>query len=265
MPTPYESVYVENQSCAEVPTTKICNRKACQHKGAIQLITNFFKNCTKTDGRHGTCKDCTKMDAERRKKVNKESLSPYMAGGIKVCSRKDCIHNGIEQPVENFYRHTNQKGGLVCECKDCSDTVARKYRDANPEKVRECTKKWVERNQDRLKESYIEYYKKENKFRTENWEEVKIKDAKKRSKKKNIPFNLEMGDLCPLPKFCSVFGVLLDYSAGTNKRLWASVDRIKPELSYVKGNVRVISLAANMAKFDGDGDLISIDDYLRSL
>jgi hypothetical protein len=261
MPTPSDLVYSEILETK----TKICNRKTCQHSGAIQPITNFFRNRTELDGIHGTCKDCTKIDSERRKRINKESPSPYIDGKVRICSRKDCIHNGIEQPVTNFYRHTNQTSGLSCECKDCSDASAKKYRNANPEKVKECIKKWAENNQDRIKLFQLNYYKEEKKFRTEHWEEVKIKDAKRRAEKKNIPFDLEVGDLSPLPKFCSVFGVPLDYSAGTNRRLWASVDRIKPELGYVKGNVRVISLAANMAKFDGDGDIISIDDYLRSL
>ena len=48
----------------------------------------------------------------------------------------------------------------------------------------------------------------------------------------------------------------LDYAGGGDRRLWASVDRIKPELGYVKGNVRVISLAANMAKMDSEVDII---------
>jgi hypothetical protein len=43
---------------------------------------------------------------------------------------------------------------------------------------------------------------------------------------KGIPFNLEREDLLPLPAFCPVFGIKMDYTGGTDRRIRASLDRI---------------------------------------
>lgn len=182
-----------------------------------------------------------------------------------MCSKKNCIHNGVQQPVTNFYRHTNQKGGLACECKDCSDKSAKEYRKDNPEKVKKCFQKWKENNFSHMKEYQVNYYKEERKFRSDHWAETKIKEAKKRSDKKNIPFNIDVSDLSPLPKFCSVFGIALDYSSGPDRRVWASVDRIIPKMGYVKGNIRIISNAANYAKLDGDDSIFAAIKLYHSL
>ena len=238
---------------------KICNRPTCAHKGATQPVSNFCKDCVKHDGLNGTCKDCTKEDAERRKQVNKSSPSPYVEGRMKVCTKSDCIHQGVEQPVTNFYRHSNQKGGLACECKDCTDKASREYRKDNPEKVKECIKKWMIENKEYLKQYHHDnHIATDRKYRIDHWADMKVDEAQKRAEKKKIPFNLEASDLHPLPKFCSVFGMELDYQCGKDRRVWASVDRIVPKFGYVKGNVRVISLAANMAKFDGIGDILPL-------
>ena len=96
----------------------------------------------------------------------------------------------------------------------------------------------TERNKKHMQEMshQVDYYKEERQYRINHWAEIKIKDIGARAKKRGNRF-LEMSDLDPLPKFCSVFGILLDYKSGPDRRLWASVDRIKPELGYVKGNV----------------------------
>lgn len=237
---------------------RICNRSTCLHNGEIQPVSNFFKNCAMPDGIHGTCKDCTKKDAEQRKLVNKAAPSPYVEGKIKTCSKNDCVHNGAPQPVTNFYRHTNQKGGLACECKDCTDAAAKIYRNANPEQVKEYAKKWKAENKEYMKQYHHNHHiATDRKYRIDHWAEVKIKEVQKRAEKKKVPFNLELSDLLPLPTFCSVFGVELDYRCGNDRRVWASVDRIKPRLGYTKGNVRIVSLAANMAKMDSELDLIA--------
>lgn len=72
--------------------------------------------------------------------------------------------------------------------------------------------------------------------------------AATRAKKKGIPFNIKVTDL-ELPDTCMFTGNVLKYGAQND---WdaASIDRIRPELGYVKGNVRIISRRANMIRFD---------------
>lgn len=70
---------------------------------------------------------------------------------------------------------------------------------------------------------------------------------KTRSTKKGIPFNLELEDII-IPEVCPVFKVPFIYGDHS----WTySVDRIKPELGYVKGNIVIISNKANMMKNTG--------------
>lgn len=57
----------------------------------------------------------------------------------------------------------------------------------------------------------------------------------------------------PLPTHCPVLGVKLAYGPGRGRKLYengtaASLDRIHNHLGYVKGNVIVISLRANLLK-----------------
>lgn len=54
----------------------------------------------------------------------------------------------------------------------------------------------------------------------------------------------EMYDFA-LPQFCPVLGIPLDYYRARFGRDSASLDKINPSLGYVKGNVRIISYAAN--------------------
>lgn len=67
-----------------------------------------------------------------------------------------------------------------------------------------------------------------------------------------IEFNLSLADLLPLPTFCPIFGMKLDY--GRKKHVLPnspSIDRIRPEKGYVKGNIAVISHLANTIKGTG--------------
>ena len=53
-----------------------------------------------------------------------------------------------------------------------------------------------------------------------------------------------------VPEFCPVLGIkLVPYNNGSGFHIDSpSLDRIKPELGYIKGNVRVISNRANLLK-----------------
>lgn len=89
-----------------------------------------------------------------------------------------------------------------------------------------------------------------------NIEKMLLYCAKSRAKKKGLPFNIDITDVI-VPKMCPVFNIPIFRTApvpGQVKRNCAnapSLDRIRPELGYVKGNVRVISWRANTLKKDG--------------
>lgn len=68
--------------------------------------------------------------------------------------------------------------------------------------------------------------------------------AKSRAKIKGLAFDIEQADIT-IPEVCPILGVRLERrGSGTSP----SLDRINPELGYIKGNVWVISNKANMMK-----------------
>ena len=73
--------------------------------------------------------------------------------------------------------------------------------------------------------------------------------AKQRAKKKKIPFDLDMHDVV-IPEKCPFLGTPLKAALGKLSANSPTLDRIIPELGYVKGNVLVISHRANSAKND---------------
>lgn len=80
------------------------------------------------------------------------------------------------------------------------------------------------------------------------WERTKV-----RAKRNGIKFDLALEDMPAMPKMCPVLGIKIympEYkqraTGGCNHS--PSLDRIKPWLGYVKGNVRIISNRANLIK-----------------
>lgn len=92
-----------------------------------------------------------------------------------------------------------------------------------------------------------------------NWAGRAVSRCKTRAKAKNLPFDLELSDLLPLPELCPVCGCRLEYTGCQDQPRWnwASVDRIKPKVGYVKGNVRVMCYAENAGKLDGARDVVT--------
>jgi len=77
-----------------------------------------------------------------------------------------------------------------------------------------------------------------------------LASSKCRAKKKDLPFNLDLEDV-RLPKVCPVFGCKFNWTGKITDDS-PTLDRIIPELGYVKGNVCVISHKANRIKTDAN-------------
>lgn len=78
-----------------------------------------------------------------------------------------------------------------------------------------------------------------------------VRSAKYRAGLSGLPFNITHTDL-KIPEFCPLLGIPFKKTkAGYQYReLVPSIDKIIPELGYVKGNVWIISLRANRIKSD---------------
>lgn len=87
--------------------------------------------------------------------------------------------------------------------------------------------------------------------------------CKSRAKKKQLPFTIEQTDI-QIPDVCPVLGIPLVMKAGGRQNGTPTVDRIKPELGYVKNNVTVISWRANRLKNDATlEELQAVVNYMK--
>ena len=78
-------------------------------------------------------------------------------------------------------------------------------------------------------------------------------NAKKRAEAAGLPFSLSVHDIV-IPEVCPVLGIPLAGPTGEKSGPQdnsPSLDRIRPALGYVPGNVRVISYKANRLRNNG--------------
>lgn len=89
--------------------------------------------------------------------------------------------------------------------------------------------------------------------------------AKRNAKKAGVPFNLELSDIT-LPTHCPVLGLELKRGEGKFCDTSPSVDRIIPELGYVKGNIAVVSWKANRIKTNAAiAELVAVANFYNTL
>ena len=80
-----------------------------------------------------------------------------------------------------------------------------------------------------------------------------IDSARKRAKDNNIPFNIISEDII-LNKECPILKIPISYSNNVTSKNSGSLDRIIPEVGYVRGNIQVISMLANTMKSNATKD-----------
>jgi hypothetical protein len=90
-----------------------------------------------------------------------------------------------------------------------------------------------------------------------------LQNAKRRAAAFGIPFDLSLSDLV-IPEVCPVLGILLQKGEGRSCDASPSLDRIRPALGYVRGNVAIISQRANQIKNSATvGELLAVADWLE--
>lgn len=100
-----------------------------------------------------------------------------------------------------------------------------------------------------------------HRLRKTNPEYLLHKWAKVRARKKQLPFNITPKDIF-IPQYCPILGIELKPDDRGFRSSSPSLDRITPELGYVKGNIQVISLRANLLKRDASlEDLIKLGQW----
>lgn len=137
-------------------------------------------------------------------------------------------------PAVNYNRCSESSTGLQYYCKACA-LNNKKQRLKDP-------KKNADHNQ-RL--NYWSY-----KRRRAIPENFLFNKVKARAKQLNLPFNLDKSDIV-IPSHCPVLGIPLFIGEGKLGHNSPTVDKLIPELGYVKGNIAIMSWRANCLKRDG--------------
>ena len=79
------------------------------------------------------------------------------------------------------------------------------------------------------------------------WIKAALGRARKRARKSRVEFDLMPEDLA-FPNVCPFTLLPFEFNGASPQN--PSIDRIKPDRGYVRGNVRIISMRANIAKSD---------------
>ena len=113
------------------------------------------------------------------------------------------------------------------------DRVRRKYHE-RPE-IRARIKRWQLNNRDKVRVYAM------------------LKNAKDRAAERGLAFELTLADIV-IPEVCPVLGIPMSFGEGEAHDGSPSIDRIRPELGYVKSNIAIISRRANTIKSFGTAE-----------
>ena len=147
------------------------------------------------------------------------------------------------------------------ENKEKAKEYSKKYREGNKEKIKEDKKKYREENKEKLRE-YNKKYNEENK------ERYMASTTKHRAKKKNIPYDIDedyLKSIWPEDNKCPALGLEFSKPSEGLKSTSLSLDRLVPELGYVKGNVAIVSMLANQIMSNATPDqVIAVGNFFKN-
>ena len=204
---------------------------------------------------------------------------------------KRCTKCGIVKPLSDFFKRSASKDGLSPTCKPCALAYGKQYqtenkvsisaqrknfREENKESLQQAHREWWRENADEInakrrlpsfkgrQKSIVRsrefYYTNKESLLAEQKEDRRnnpsvylIKSAKQRANRKSVPFSLTPEDVL-IPEFCPILGIKLKQQEKVLADCSPTIDRIRPELGYVAGNVAVISHKANTVKNDGTSE-----------
>ena len=141
----------------------------------------------------------------------------------------------------------------------------RKYYQKNKEAIKESHKKYREENREAINKQRRKYKEKNKEARKES---IVVIRSKKRAKRKNLSFNLTteyIKEIWPKDDKCPALGI--DLKRGIIVQDCSpSLDRIIPELGYIKGNVQIVSNLANRIMSNATPDqVIMVGEYFNKV
>ena len=194
---------------------------------------------------------------------------------------RECIKSLLDRPG---WREASRirSGQWYEQNKERASIRAKEYRSRKKSELSENSAKYRAANKERITQIQANYRaaKKEELSRKgkeaysiiggRRWVNISFKAAKKRALKCGLPFDDEAVLQCLRnpPTHCPIFGIKFEVGKGQQMR-WdasATLDRIRPSLGYVRGNIAVISWRANRIKSDASSmELRAIADWIDSI
>lgn len=160
---------------------------------------------------------------------------------------KTCARCKEQKPLDEFFADKSRHDKKRRMCKVCDI----KRRD----EWREASKKPDYRPQEHQKKKPMEEKIKQRRktglaHRIANRSYHIIANAKTRSKKKGIPFDLDQYKDEIRARLeegvCEVSGVKLEFHSGARKWNTPSIDKIRPQDGYIYSNIRIVAYAVNL-------------------
>lgn len=142
-------------------------------------------------------------------------------------------------------------------CRDCSETklleefaIDSKGPGGRRTQCKACVRQWAKARRVLVGDQENQRRREKHAVRPS---QVLLWLAKGRARKIGVPFDLTENDV-QVPVLCPALGIPLSTGDGRVGPNSPSVDRIKPELGYVRGNVVVVSHLANRIKSNASPD-----------
>lgn len=189
---------------------------------------------------------------------------------------KRCTKCGETKEMSAFYKCKANPDGFKYNCIDCCNITRRIHRENNHTKFREYEKARFEKDKDKIyAQRKTNYWNNIEEKRAKRRQYISRGDydkqfhakllhynIKKRCKKDGVVFDIKPTDIV-IPEYCPALGFKLVRGRGFDA---ASVDRIIPELGYIKSNIVVVSRLANMMKNAGTVEqMMSVALFYKNL
>jgi hypothetical protein len=136
---------------------------------------------------------------------------------------KECRSCGVEKPLNEYYAAPRNKDGKVSNCKSCYKQIRKDYK---------------------IPTTYTP-------------EQKMLKRSQSRARKKGFEHNIELSDI-HIPDKCPLLNIPLVVGTECATDNSPSLDRIDPNMGYVKGNVWVISNKANSIKNNATSEELTL-------
>jgi hypothetical protein len=216
---------------------KICKNCGCEH---TRPISNFCSKICDKKHRRKECKKIGLCVSCGRKKEEGSNLT--------VCN--SCSKRNIEYSNKNREKISlNERNKRLSSKENGMCTLCHKKPNGKTLLCDNCLSKSYE-----VASRYV--------LKPEYPKLLLLGNAKSRSKKQNLPCNITLDDI-EIPKVCPILGIELISGKGKLLPSSPTLDKIIPELGYVRGNIRVISSKANLMKSNLTKEiLLKILDYI---